>query len=50
MGKGIWISDYKKTLNNDSKLDDSDDDSREMLKKELKFVDNISKLDKFKAQ
>ena len=38
VGKGIWISDYKKALRDDAQIgvdSESEEDSRELLKKEL---------------
>ncbi|CDW85917.1 UNKNOWN [Stylonychia lemnae] len=47
IGKSIWIADYKKSLKEDDQIgvdSQSDEDSRELLKKELEFLDNMSKL------
>ena len=44
VGRGIWIQDYKKALKDDAVAgvnSDSEDNSRELLKKELMFIDNL---------
>ena len=44
VGKGIWIADYKRALRDDAQVgvdSDSEENSRELLKKELQFVDNV---------
>eukprot|EP00347_Sterkiella_histriomuscorum_P017317 403349848 len=49
VGKGIWMADYKKSLKDDDKIgvdSQSEEDSRELLKKELQFVDNMKTLKK----
>ncbi len=50
VGKGIWIRDYKAPVDDkkDANSDVDEDDSRELLAKELKYIDKASSFKKLK--
>ncbi len=52
VGKGIWIKDYKKTKKEDKIGVDSEssEDSMELLKKEIQYVDNMNGIQKPKTK